>query len=423
MKRSEREVLIKRILEYRALGYTRNETAAAMPEVVERFYDNYEHKLYQLVDITYTKAAALDTEEQKLKLESVRKARKQEKLMARYQELADAVKQRYELNMTEGSERQSLLNAIKYVAAQTGNSEDVVKTALNLIYADFYNETIKEKELDEQYFVELAEKIINSGMSKSIARTYYGYEKMIEYIKTNRPELYEKIRHNYDSHKISPSNLFDEKYDSLLRSDRIKTLVDIMCEFRIPVSHLVYFINSNTDLFTKNNEPLTEEQLQNELYNLEGEYLKKKVSWYLYETQLNVVKADFYNPIRSGRFDEFMTQFSLYRLTPAGGKEFLENTLNCNLIAIKEKFNNRNLGEPYNLTIAEARNVVRYIYNNGLSIIETSQRLGLPEIHPESFINVLSKSDAIEDQMLIEGYKRLLEYNLDVVKSGFIGRR
>lgn len=415
MTKKERELIVKDILKYVMLGY--NGTSIFMKYWGDQLCKKHnieEEYLIYLLDKTIPSIKKKLTEEQLEDITMRRKAIKEADDYAKNKELADEVVKRLELVSQDVSNLQKAFSDIvKFVSKNKSVSNEIVRNAVKVIYPQIYHDWQNSAILTPEYFVALAEKIIKKDMTRSIARRELGYDKMLAYIKTNRPDLYDNITEIYKKHSIeSVHQLKDEAFilniDNFNKDTKI-FIINIALEFRVPVANLVEFINKNTDIFLINNKTdMTEKEfLKTILLNLPVDFVEP-MKWYLNEVSL----PDSYTQYRINRFNLFSMVISKLKGNPSAIFKYIKMETQTDLTNVYNKIRKQKPDELYGFTKDDIRNILKVIYKLGMSDSYASQFFNLPNFKKYDYVTQISDCEKFEDQMLLSGISHLTEYNL-----------
>jgi len=408
------EELVKKILEYMVKGYSINDVMDAMKDLFSRNEDKY----YLLVKNTFDKARKGMPAEEYDKIVNLRKERAETLKKAKMQDIADKVKARTESNTSATSLKEAMAQAANMVARLEDVSYNTARVYTKAVYPEFYDYYANNRNHDETYLIEMAEKIIKCDMSQTVARNLPGYTKMMNYVESNRPELFAKINELYASHSAYESrnfNIVSSNQENQEIYNNKSLLIAILLEYRIPYNIAIDFINANSDIFLKVGESLSADNFSETLLN-ETYDKRNALRWYLNES----TGLDEFVDYRTERFNEFLLKFNILKsdLDKLKKLVYAETKLSSSIV---EKINNRHSEERLNLTQEELRNLLNYVYKNGLTDDQLEGLVGFAKTTKTRFIEMLKDTDNIDDQMLLSGLAKLKEYKLDV--ANYVGRK
>lgn len=327
-------------------------------------------------------------------------------------EVADAVRNLY-IDLSGNTVSEIEFNkAISTIAARKNLSKYVVKSYTNEVYPYLYP-TQTEEEM-AQYYVELAERIIKNGGYIAVAAKNPKYSSMRKYIKENRPDLHQQLE------LLAQSNLQNvrDKYRDVVLSDSTRVFKSDMCEliiqiiltYRVPVTLIVEFINNNADLFLKNDDKITPEELsqlngatsQMEFYALKFFYSENSPEFEEYKISV---------------FNEFVAQFNLLKGDTNKQIRFIKAQTSDKIASVLEKTKSHVPGAYYNFTNDEYRAIIKTIYKYAITEEGIKSFFGMQSVRKNEIVSRWTPSEFPEDQMLLKGVADVAIYNQEI--SGF----
>jgi len=403
------DLLIEKIEKYVLSGFMVKEIVELMDETIKKEYGSDYDKFYLLVKNIYDEPRNNWPKEDYEKLKEKRKNRLEAKKEETIKKIGLMVKE--ETLKNENNHlviKESLHQAIKKVAASTGLTTQTVVKYVKLTDVVWFNETLNST-VSVDYLIHTIERVISKNMYSSESSRVPYYTKAVDYVKENRPDLYEALRKNYDSHK-SYQNIEVSKKKEYFKN--IDILMNIIFEFRVPLTELYEFLTKTSDMFLL--EPInSKEELENVFRTTNSYHRFYSMNWYLYEA----TSKDDYTDYRINRFKEFQEKFFALETKEEQFRYVIEKTY-IDLSKIKEKIENKSyVNGHYGFDINDYRNMLRWCYNYSLDTPEMEQLLGVPKMKKREMISVLETSNDIYDQMICDGAQRLSEYNQTVAYS------
>ena len=356
------------------------------------------------------------TDEEK---EQIKENRRIHKLEQKKQ-IATDIKEKAISDVKYSRTSDKLRQAIKFYSQKLLISESVLKDTVRTFYPEFYRNYINDSFLNEEYFVRLANNIINNPkITKKEAKAKLGYNDMISYLESKNPELLEKVEEVLnESKRFSLFNLevegHDSKYSKLFNLSSLDALVEIMLEFRVRLSEYCTFVNEISNLFLNANQQITEDDLVKGLLSKRKNY-DEAIRWYFMEVS-SYTNPDKYTEeinYRINKFNEFRMNFTSLKNTPDKLNKYVLEATTIDLKTVYAKVHVQVSNSPYHFTNDEVRNIIKFVYKYGLNEKQIDQLLGIPRFSGAHFVANFQVEN-IEDQIIIDGYHNLIQYKKDM---------
>jgi len=374
-------------------GYTRRKIMNEMNEFIEKEFNGAYDPFYSLVDYEYVNISKKITKEEYANLKELRLVELKKEKYEEYVRVTSLVKSKTENYIASYySLQKALKSAIERVAKEEGITEATVRRYVKIIDEEWYFYHAEDRDKNEEYLLENANKIVDRQMNYFVAHKLPGFYKTIKYAKENHPELYEKILNNFASH--APNNY---EADNKVKIINVDLLMRVIFEYRIPLDNLYEFIISNKSIFLRE-ELNSVEELYNELNKIHSAKYKQALNWYMHEA----IGVDDYTEYRINRFEIFLEEINK-KVNTDDKKLYIRSITESNLNGIKGiQINNQNNVEFY-------RYIIKCMYNFAITKNEMERNLNVQKLDLELGISLLNNND-IYDLMLIDGLNRFNAY-------------
>jgi len=236
-----------------------------------------------------------------------------------------------------------------------------------------------------------------------------GYNQMLKYLESNQLELYNELKNYYENNKTA-RGLVDSK-NQMLNIKNGEMLINIVLEYRVPIETVCEFVNQNKDIFLKDvSKVLGEEEMVEVLKSLSVVDLQEAVKWYFYES----LTPDEYTEYRITTFYDFAKQFATLKSNFKILTDFINIKTHLPIESIISRNSLRKYREKYNYSIADIRAIIKYAYKYALSTRGMPGAFLMDSFDYRNHLPILKESNELEDQMLVKGYEKLLDYKKDV---------
>lgn len=418
IKKESKEELVKIVLEHYTKGYN-------VTEILNIIKDRHpdEEALFRLINTAITKFRGSLTEEQKAIIAKNReihsmnlKSDKEEK----NKELATLVKERAEKDVLHTLNSTKIQQAIKVIAILKGVSEDVLRDYLKKYYSDFYIEYTTDANLTEEHFIGLANKIVEKSISRPSAEKMIGYSKMMSWLEENDPVLLEKVNETFAFQgKNGPRN-FEITNPNRVNFNNLDILIEIMLEFRMPLSDMCEFIDENHEIFLHNAIHVWEDDL---IKLSKNSNTSSSLEWYLAE--MNLDNIDNLSPEfiarKKARFNEFKEKFDVLKPNIERLNKLVRSETTVPMLSVMQKVEEHVYKGKYHFTNDDVRNLLKTIYKYGLTELDVNHYYGIPRISKSAIVRNFEPQN-IDDMIILEGYLKMASFNADYFYSRLQGR-
>lgn len=411
--------MVKDILELNAAGYSRLE----ITQIIMKKYDYDEDYCFDTVRSILTKARKQMTEAEKQQIELNRKLHKEASKVEREnirKELATLVKDRAESDALYTKTSTKLQQSIKSIAMLKGVSEEMIREYTKQFYPEFYEEYSTDANLDEDYFLKLAYKIIDKSISKSDAQHMMGFPKMMKYLEEKNPTLLEKVNDTFAFQNANSARSFEFASTTRININNLNMLIDILLEYRMPLEDMCVFLSENHEIFLHNAQIILPEDLDK---YLRVTSTSNSLEWYLAEMNLDAtlnIPVEYIER-KKERFNDFAMKFRILKNDMSRLEKYVSAETIVPMASVMQKVNDHIYKDSYYFTNDDVRNLLKNIYKYGLTELEIKQYYGVPRIANSSIVRNFEPQN-VDDQILIAGYRKMANYHADYFYSRLQGR-
>ena len=416
-------ILTDKVINYYKSGYGPREITAMMNEDIKTYYNGEEDKFFEFVKRSIENERLTMSEEEIKKIADVRKEMLEKAKKQKIREIADQVKERIESPLYSGMPREKMAKAANMVAKLVGLKSDKVREYFKQVYPELYQAYMENMRTGE-FYEKMAERFIKEDVAKSSAEKAYGYSTMIRYLSENNPELHAKLLESFASHEANPTRNTPVISGSTDIYNNKNLLIEIMLEYRVPFKGASEFVSKYSDIFLVYPKRFISPEEYMETISEKRMDFEKALNWYVTEMSMyyDPEKYDELMLYRIKRFKDFERKFALISNDINNVIKFVKAETAISLASVHKKVAEHIPDTPYNFDNNDIRNILKYSYKYGAGEIDLQKFFGIPRISksklPERF-----KVESIDDQIILEGYKKLLEFKTDMSYAYKVGRK
>lgn len=408
--------IVKKILSYYSVGYSQEEI---LNEMKSELGINEEAN-YRIVQTTIHKAQQTMSDEEKQKIQELKKIRKDQIRYNKMIEIADQVKNKVFENTAVKKDSDKYLEAVSFVAKNNGLTTGTVKNYTKLVYPCFYDNCVNNSFMDDKYYVDMARKIIDNKMLKTHCAQMMGFEAMMSYLEKHRPELFAELNKSFAEASAKFNIPYVEFSKSIYNITNKNLLIEIILKFRVPFKVVCEFLTNNPTFMRV--DSINEDEF---IKTFRGHAeTRGAVEWYFAE-MMNYSNPDCYDEYvnyRILKFNEFVKKFNLVKNDPEKLSKLVRYETNINLSEIKRKIANHEPNRNYGFDRVDKKNIIDFMYRYGLGEQDVQKILDIPRISRTTVVSEFVPEN-IEEEMLVSGYNALTEYKNDVAYAFRVGRK